>query len=223
MSPPQPPSVPPFPADVVALIEHERRASPPPGMKVRVAARLGLATPAPWWAGPAAKTGIIVVAIAGAAATWLAARRGDAPAERGGPPPVAVIGRAPPVPPAIATIPLRTAARDQTVSPARPAARVGPPRGDSEVVLLRRARAALARHDAREALAVISRHRRRWPDGDLTQEREVLAIQALILDGSAAAARAHADRFLRRYPQSTLTATVQQLRASASGEEHFPP
>jgi outer membrane protein assembly factor BamD (BamD/ComL family) len=81
--------------------------------------------------------------------------------------------------------------------------------------VLLRARRALSRHDAGQALAALERHRRRWPRGELLQEREVLAIQALSLAGSRDEARRRADAFLARFPTSTLAATVRQLRASA--------
>jgi outer membrane protein assembly factor BamD (BamD/ComL family) len=95
---------------------------------------------------------------------------------------------------------------------ARQPATETPPSAETELVLLRRARGALARNDADHALAAVERHRRLWPKGELVQEREVLAIQALSLAGATSRARARADRFLEHYPASTLAETVRQLR-----------
>jgi hypothetical protein len=58
---------------------------------------------------------------------------------------------------------------------------------------------------------LLEQHRRQWPHGGLVQEREVLAIRALIQAGAAIEARARIDRFLRDFPGSTLIATVDEL------------
>jgi outer membrane protein assembly factor BamD (BamD/ComL family) len=52
-------------------------------------------------------------------------------------------------------------------------------------------------------------HARRWPHGALEQEREILLIQALARQGDGPEARARAQRFLRRFPDSTLAATAR--------------
>jgi hypothetical protein len=143
-----------------------------------------------------AKIAVLVLAAAGGTAWWL-----------GRPVPATVVS--PPPPAAPVTVPPPTPS--PAVAPPRPvAARAAPV--ETEIALLLRARRALAAGDAARALAVLERHRRRWPAGELLQEREVLTIQALAAVGSQAEARRRADAFLARFPSSTLAATVRQLR-----------
>jgi hypothetical protein len=195
-----------LPPDIAQLLVHERGAPPAPeGARARVAARLGLPAAAvppsrPGWLAGGAKVGVLALAVAGGAA-WLATR--PARVSVAPPAPVAVPATAQSPSPAPAPQPMRPA----------PAART--PAAETEIGLLRRARRALAAHDPVQALAALERHRRRWPEGELLQEREVLAIQALSLAGSPGAARERADAFLARFPSSTLSAAVRQLRAAA--------
>jgi outer membrane protein assembly factor BamD (BamD/ComL family) len=117
------------------------------------------------------------------------------------------------VPPAPVLVPAAAptpASAPEAVSPAPPAREA--PVLETEIALLQRARRALATHDPVRALAALDRHRRRWPAGELLQEREVLSIQALILANDRDDARRRADRFLAHFPASTLAATVLQLR-----------
>jgi hypothetical protein len=67
--------------------------------------------------------------------------------------------------------------------------------------LLERARAALRRRPA-ESLALIERHRREFLQGPLEQEREVIAIEALVRLGGTDEARERAGRFRRLFPSS---------------------
>jgi len=73
--------------------------------------------------------------------------------------------------------------------------------GASEADLLQSAQAAL-RSDPRRALALAREHQRRFPNGALVQEREVIAIEALSKLGRADDARGRAGRFKQRYPNS---------------------
>jgi hypothetical protein len=192
-----------LPPDIAELLAHERQPPPAPDVaKARVAARLGLGPPVgpgviPAKALAGAKIAVLVLAVAGGAAWWL-----------GRPVPATVVSPPPP-PAAPATVPPPTPS--PAVAPPRPvAARPAPV--ETEIALLLRARRALAAGDAARALAVLERHRRRWPAGELLQEREVLTIQALAAAGSRAEARQRADAFLARFPSSTLAVTVRQLR-----------
>jgi len=72
---------------------------------------------------------------------------------------------------------------------------------DSELALLRAARAALAA-DPAGALRLTDRHAQRFPAGVLREEREVIAIEALARAGRQADARARADRFAASFPSS---------------------
>lgn len=71
----------------------------------------------------------------------------------------------------------------------------------SEVELLRRARAALTARP-REAFALTEQHREHYPKGTFVQERDALAIEALMRAGDLNMARALAERFVRDYPNS---------------------
>jgi hypothetical protein len=64
------------------------------------------------------------------------------------------------------------------------------------------ARSLLRNGDALGALAVLDRVLVEFPRGVLVQEREALAIEALLALGDRAAARTWASAFLERYPMS---------------------
>ncbi len=93
------------------------------------------------------------------------------------------------------------AAADPRTSPQEAPTRTAAAPKPSEVSLLQAAQSALS-SDPRKALALTERHRALYPSGALTQEREVLAIDAMKRLGSLEAARARADRFDQAYPHS---------------------
>jgi hypothetical protein len=76
--------------------------------------------------------------------------------------------------------------------------------GASEVDLLRQARAALASRP-REAFAITQSHRQQYPQGVFAQERDALAIEALMRAGEMGTARSLAERFVREHPSSPHT------------------
>jgi hypothetical protein len=80
----------------------------------------------------------------------------------------------------------------------------------SESDLLGRAHAAL-RSDPARALALADEHRRKFPNGVLVQEREVLSIEALERLGRHADAVSRADRFLRNFPGSAHRSKVNAV------------
>ncbi|MBX7197189.1 MAG: hypothetical protein K1X94_34385, partial [Sandaracinaceae bacterium] len=107
-----------------------------------------------------------------------------------------------------------------TEAPARTApARTAPARTEpagtatseapSELALLGRARAALATHPE-VTLALCAEHASRYPEGVLREEREVLAIDALVATGRESQARARAVRFEAAFPQSVHRPHVSQ-------------
>jgi hypothetical protein len=75
---------------------------------------------------------------------------------------------------------------------------VAPP---SEISLLRSAQVALAGRP-REAFQLTQQHRRLYPAGEFAQERDALAIQALMRSGDTEQARDLAQAFIRAYPSS---------------------
>jgi hypothetical protein len=80
----------------------------------------------------------------------------------------------------------------------------------NEAELLQRAQRALLDHPSR-ALALTAEHRRRFAEGALAEEREVIAIEALQRLGREQAARERAAVFEARYPNS-----VHRSRVSAT-------
>jgi hypothetical protein len=83
-----------------------------------------------------------------------------------------------------------------------------------EMALVARAQTALHRGLYASALSALDEHARRFPRGDLAEEREALAVQALARAGRDDEARARADRFESRYPRSVL---VPVVRAAVDG------
>lgn len=71
------------------------------------------------------------------------------------------------------------------------------------------ARAALARGDAAGTLATIDRYKARFPHGQLREEAEVVAIQALVRAGRGSDARARAALYRARYPDGFFRAAVE--------------
>jgi hypothetical protein len=131
---------------------------------------------------------------------------------------------APPAPPSAATAPSWP---DEVPPPpppveanrTRPARRAPPaPSPQShlrqETTLIREARQALRGGDSAQALRLLDECRRLFPTGVLEQERERLAIEALVADGRAAEASARAGEFLRKYPDSPHASEVRTLARS---------
>ncbi|HEY7376932.1 MAG TPA: outer membrane protein assembly factor BamD, partial [Polyangia bacterium] len=96
-------------------------------------------------------------------------------------------------------------------TPAPPAAGL-----TEENVPIAAALAALARGAPGDAIAALEQHARRFPDGQLAEEREALWIQALVTAGDAASARARAERFRRRFPggiqQEAVSAALEKIQ-----------
>lgn len=80
----------------------------------------------------------------------------------------------------------------------------------SELELIAEARRAMASSPAR-ALRQAERHRRAYPRGELEQEREVIAIEALHRLGRDRPAARRAERFLGRYAGSPYREQVRRL------------
>jgi hypothetical protein len=79
-----------------------------------------------------------------------------------------------------------------------------------ELKVLQPARAAVARDDFSSALVAIDEHERRFPDGQLAEEREALRVQALLgLQRTEEASRA-ADAFRERFPGSVLLSRMRK-------------
>lgn len=71
------------------------------------------------------------------------------------------------------------------------------------------AKAALGRSDAAASLQKLGEHARLYPHGALSEEREALAVQALVSLGRKSEAEARAQRFATSYPKSVLLPAVR--------------
>lgn len=71
----------------------------------------------------------------------------------------------------------------------------------SEAVLLNQAQQAL-KSDPRRALELTRRHKQLYPQGSLSQEREVIAIEALARLDKTSSAQERAEAFSEKYPES---------------------
>jgi hypothetical protein len=72
---------------------------------------------------------------------------------------------------------------------------------EPELVLLQRAHSSLER-DAAAALVLVEEHERAYAAGVFAQERELLAVEALVALGRKQAAIDRAERFVQNYPES---------------------
>jgi len=100
----------------------------------------------------------------------------------------------------------RTAASAPTTPSERPR------RGD-EFELIQRAQDELASDPAR-ALATLQEHASRFPAGELAQERETMAVEALVRVHRRPEAKARANALLARFPRTPYVARLE----SALGE-----
>lgn len=92
------------------------------------------------------------------------------------------------------------------------------PHGDSlaaERALLDPARTALGRGDGASALAAAAKHEVAFRGGALAEEREAIAVQALVQVKRKEEARARGERFLVRYPGSVLAPAVKAALEAA--------
>jgi len=78
-----------------------------------------------------------------------------------------------------------------------------------EYALLRSARQAIATNPSL-ALSLTNEHIRRFPKGMLGQEREAIAIEALVRLGRRQEARARAEQFVRAHPDSPYAQRIER-------------
>jgi hypothetical protein len=82
---------------------------------------------------------------------------------------------------------------------------------DAEASMLARVRSDLRGGDANAALAALNRLQSEFPRGQLTQERDVLAIEVLVANGNTAAARRKAQAFIAAHPKSPHSAKLERF------------
>ena len=92
---------------------------------------------------------------------------------------------------------------------------------ESEAELLARAQSQVSGNPA-GALALTERHRARFPGGLHGQERELIAISALVKLGRTAEARARADAFLAVHPSSAHRRRLAVIVPGLSAEADSP-
>ncbi len=130
-----------------------------------------------------------------------------APAKDDAPSPADVVtppSFAPPPSPA----PRVSLARVSPPSSAPSSAATGAGQLSEEQAILDIGRIALGRGDGEGALAALTKHEKRFPQGLLAEEREAILVRALILVQRYDEARARGERFRRRYPGSVLVPAV---------------
>ncbi len=121
-------------------------------------------------------------------------------------------------------IPQASAAADRSIALPAPL-RGSPPVDDTSPVsspspkesltaqrtLLDTARAALRRGDGSGALLAVEQHEQLYPSSVLCEEREALAVKALVEAGRRTEAEARATRFRARYPNSIMRSAIDDL------------
>ncbi len=83
----------------------------------------------------------------------------------------------------------------------------------AETNVIEMARSALARGRASAALDALEQHRRQFASGQLAEDRESLAVEALVTLGRADDARRRAEAFRRRWPDGVYRARVDAALA----------
>jgi hypothetical protein len=137
--------------------------------------------------------------------------------------PTAEAGAGIPAPSAVVPSPVDSALQDPqadastiavpTPAPSGTATRVvsGDAALAEERALIDRARSALARGDSRASLEACDLHATKFPRGRLAEERELLAVQALVRSHDISAARTRAVRFRANYPNSMFLQAIERL------------
>jgi len=159
----------------------------------------------------------VAVGAVGGAAAWNALRPVPKPeivyVDREVAAPLPAVISSTTVPPSLPSAPVtsKEPARAAVLSPASviPDGQLAAERG-----LLDVARTALARGNGEDALAASSRHEKRYPSGALAEEREAMAIQALILLERYDQARVRGASFHQRFPGSVLAPAVDAALAT---------
>jgi hypothetical protein len=93
--------------------------------------------------------------------------------------------------------------------PHAPEVRAATPARAVEFALIQRAQDALP-SDPSRALAIADEHARTFPNGQLVQEREVMAVEALARLGRKAEARERANAALARFPRTPYVPRLQR-------------
>lgn len=193
------------------------------------------ASPTSWLGGKGAIGALAVLAAIGAAAFFLSRGSDPRPSSPTAPPPVAPVVQTAstaspdPVPPPIKTVSpseLPTAV-DPNVKPAAPARDVASATSSAtatdteEIALLARAHDALHSKPA-ESLELCREHERKFAKGHFAQEREAVAIEALVYLGRREEAEKRWSSFRAHFPGSSHRVHLETL-FSTSPTNPAPP
>jgi hypothetical protein len=137
-------------------------------------------------------------------------------------PPAPVAVGAPITAPAPPAAPAASAPAASASVPTRPLPRTDDRQLELERALLEMARSALARGDSAAALAALSRHEREFARPRLVEEREALAVQALVRADKTDDARARGTRFRKRFPHSVFAPVVDHALRAAEIDPALP-
>ncbi len=231
--------LPPLPSDIRDLIARDRRDEiMPEDARRRLLRNVGAAVLAGGAATVAVKGGLLTGvyafftrkgAIAAMAFTLggAAGASGYAVAQKMSPvapsaPTCPSVAASPPPPPRDAPKPLAPPVEPMpSVSASAPSVVASPPPPpsvsstksdlESEKTLIETAQSALLHGNAQKALDATLEHKKRFPAGQLGEEREFHAIRALHLLGRADEANARFDAFRARYPKSLYTEPLNKV------------
>ena len=128
------------------------------------------------------------------------------------PQPVAAAKPAESQPPSVTPSGVAAKAHPKSSGVSGPARRVRRADATAELTLLDAAHRALG-DDPGRALALTRTHRTRFPRGHYVQEREMIAIEALMVSERLPQARARARGFIRRFPGSSHVRRLRELLA----------
>lgn len=88
-----------------------------------------------------------------------------------------------------------------------------------ERAMLDVARSALSSGEAARALDAVERHAREFPKGKMSEEREAIAVQALVKLGRRDAAGARGAAFRKHYPSSVLAPVIDAALTANARED----
>lgn len=162
-----------------------------------------------------AKIAVGLGALAVAGALWLTSGSDPAPvapvaSNAVEAPASAVEAPAVAVPPAAAPLPSVAQAAPAPPTKANSSTNAAEDLGE-QIRLIEAARAGVASHDAKAALAALNSYSRKFPRGSFVQEATVLRIRALDQSGDSARATAMAKSFVARFPDSPHVARLRPI------------
>ncbi|MEM9073534.1 MAG: hypothetical protein AAGE52_33900 [Myxococcota bacterium] len=105
-----------------------------------------------------------------------------------------------------------TAMEDPTAMDPTETENASDPQGPTELALLDRARALLRRSPG-DALQLANAHQASFPRGSFAEERELIAVEALVRLGRRPDAEARSQRFRRRWPSSVHASRISAILA----------